>query len=323
MRRADVIVHARRGLTLMELVVVLAILVATATAATVATERVLYQRRFEITRETLDSLGSSVLGKSETAVVGKPTTEVDGFIADMGRLPVAIDADVGLRSAELWTNARSMQPYARKQSAIDPDIWLSCGWRGPYVSLPLGGTSLVDGWGRPILPLMVDGFGTASLATVDQPIAGWLSYGSDGTEGMSIEMPLPNSQDLVKPLWTISAAAVKPLWTTDITVVVNQLKADGTTDVPQGSGTLTIRLFGPNPTTGEVAAFASLPLDGPFTTNPSATFPAVALGPKVLRAYYSEHNLRSTPLEVVATRTGTTQWTLTLPAPPTTPPETP
>ena len=52
----------RRGLTLMELLVVLTILAATTAAVSVATDHVLAQRRFEISQQGLDDFQAGRAG---------------------------------------------------------------------------------------------------------------------------------------------------------------------------------------------------------------------------------------------------------------------
>jgi len=307
----------------MEMVVVLAILAAMAAAATVATERVLYTRRFDLTRETLESLGAAVLGKAAPGQSPAQAYMADGFVADLGRPPLVTGLDPTLQAGELWANPRLLQSYGRKQSGTDPEVALNCGWRGPYLQLPVGATGLLDGWARPFAPLTVGVGGATVVAGVDEPIAGWLSYGSDGGVGVPAGNPPPLSEDLAKTLWTLDGATTARHWTSDITVVVNQLTSNGTFGVPQGSGTIVVRLYGPNPATGDILETTATPAAGPFVAAPQFTFAAVAIGPKVLRAYYGEVgeeeealvSLKTTPLDIHVARTGTSHWVLTLPAP--------
>ena len=58
------------------------------------------------------------------------------------------DTTVGL--SELWLLPSGIAPFALIQSANDTDVVVPCGWRGPYLRLALGQTSIRDGWGNPL-----------------------------------------------------------------------------------------------------------------------------------------------------------------------------
>lgn len=308
----------RSGLSLMELVIVLAILAATATVATVATERILSQKRFELTQSTLAAVRSAVLGKhgpGESTAGQK--SQIEGFVADMGRLPLLheMDTEAGkeLQPVELWQVPAdvNLEPYDRKQAAVDPEVWISCGWRGPYLEMPVGRERLIDGWGRSFVLFSFDESGEPTNGEALAPLAGMTSYGSDGTAGETSGGP-PLSTDL-----NLSLLEQGPQWMMDVTVMVWQEDEDGEQVAPYAAGTLTIRLFGPNPADGSVAAITAPTQTGPFVTPPQATFSDVPIGPKVIRAYFEDedgniHKTVAQPVEV--TRGGQTTWSLVLPA---------
>src|SRR5580704_13949574 len=97
----------RRGLTLVELLVVLVILVILATVAIQSTENLVAQARYESTQRTLDNIQNAVLGP-RSQMDSDGTRAVTGFVADMGRLPVAVagtNPSTGLpemQPSELW-----------------------------------------------------------------------------------------------------------------------------------------------------------------------------------------------------------------------------
>lgn len=313
-------VRQRRALTLMELVVVLAILAAMATAATVAADRVLLQRRFELTRQSLDSVSVATLGRFGPGKTIDQTSTIDGFIADLGRLPLVTGADAATQSAELWSNPRGLPPYGWKQSEIDPEVSLACGWRGPYLVLPTGAMGLQDGWGRPFIPLQPLTSGVPVAAVIDAPIGGWLSLGSDGATGTSLDSELAFSEDLSMML--VSGGTT--IWSADIVLEVAERSTAGELIPPQGEGTLTVRLFGPHPDTGNVASYAAAPLAAPFSEIPKVTFPQITIGGKVVRAYFqpaSGSSRRSSPQRIEVTRSGVSHWTLVLPHSPPSLPE--
>jgi hypothetical protein len=308
-------------------VVVLAILAALAATASVGTEQFLMQQRFEITQDSLDSARVAVLGASvANDAAGSP---VAGFVADCGRLPLAVGDNTAAspnpnQLAELWANP-GLVPYQLQQSPVDPEVWLGCGWRGPYLRLPTGGAGLHDGWGRPFVAITTDAGGRESAAANGEPIMGLASFGSDGTAGVSLTGPTPWSVDLTTRYFQ-PAPALEAHWLASLQVRVWQRDALGDKVAPSGAGTLTVRLFLPNGTTGAIShADASLP--GPLATIPTVTFPQVPIGPKVLRAYWALPDgsvLKSQPLPVELTRTGARQWELSLPyVAPAPPPSTP
>jgi len=297
--KADV---RRRGLTLMELVVVLAILAAVTTAAAVATERVLLRKRGEITANTLGVFRRSLLG--QYGQVGTITTvssaanspSIDGFIADLGRLPAAVGNDPSTQLAELWSNPAGISRYGIKTAASDAEVTLSCGWRGPYIDLPIGGNRLVDGFGRDMVVLAADGSGDPIAAIAGDTILGLTSLGSDGQIGVT-DAELPLAEDA-----TIWLGESQSMFASDLNVRVFESDGSGGRIAPTQPGTLLVRLYVPDAATGDVGFQQS-----PMITTPasaSLSFPAVLIGKKVLRAYWvsddasTSVNTPVTPIEV-------------------------
>jgi len=300
---------------LMELVVVLAILAAVTTAAVVATERVLIRKRGEITASTLDAFRRSLLGhygQAETITTVSSAAQsptIDGFIADLGRLPVAVGNDPSTQLAELWSNPAGVSPYGLKTALGDAEVMLSCGWRGPYLDLPIGGNRLIDGFGRDMLVLSADGTGNPQVATDGQTILGLTSLGSDGQVGIA-DAELPLAADT-----TVWLGHSPTMYASDLSVRVYESDGAGGRITPSQSGSLSVRLYLPDATTGEIT-FQQSPL---LTTPATATFsfPAIPIGKKVLRAYWINDdatvsvNSPVTPIEV--RRASQTNFELLLP----------
>lgn len=150
--------RSRTGLTLLELVVVLAILATLTLVAVVSTDTVVDQGRYDVTRRTLDNVQTAVLGElNQTDADG--TRAVTGFVADTGRLPKAVGSDPAMQLAELWSNPNNLPLFGVAASTFDADVKLLAGWRGPYLRLPpqpAGNVKMLDGWGNPFLLLRAD-----------------------------------------------------------------------------------------------------------------------------------------------------------------------
>lgn len=310
--------QSSRGLTLFELVIVLAILAAVTASAAVATDRVLSRRRVEVTQRMLQAFRDSVLGDFGQA---EPLPAVsadsgrgalDGFVADMGRLPLAVGADPQWQLAELWSNPRGLAPYGRKTAPGDPEVFLYCGWRGPYLDLPVGASGLRDGWGRPLLVLTRDDDGMPLPATEGSPISGLTSTGSDGHLGVvSHDLPLP--EDLAVWLGDVASSPTHA----DLTFTVLQYDENQEEVIPAGFGHVLVRLYLPDAATGNVGYLQSSIASGPFTAPPTFQFVDVPIGPKAVRAYWLGEGfsrLTSHPLSIEVHRGGQTSWRLLLPA---------
>ena len=160
-----------RGLTLLELVLVVLILstLALLTASTVDSAD--EQLRFEDTRTRLELVRRGVVGRPEASAGGQPV--VSGFAVDVGRLPRSLE--------EL------LEPVGLPEWSFDELAGQWGGWRGPYVAGLLerdGLLSFRDGWGRPVDPLAPELHGWMRFEA--RPGLGTLemqSYGSDGRAG--------------------------------------------------------------------------------------------------------------------------------------------
>jgi len=301
---------SRSGLTLLELLAVLMILAITATVAVTATDGLLQQSRYESTRQGLDSLTDAVLG---TPNQRQPdgTTIINGFVADIGRPPRAFGADVLSQLAELWSNDKDgdgtadLAPFALRSPTIptvDPEVAVPCGWRGPYLRLPVGTGVLRDGWGNEIELYTEDG---AVCSPGDMIAIGW-SRGSDnavGGNGYEADMHFVFRAN-AGAVSTGVAPEIVDLYSS--TVQGNVRFADSMPEL-QAAGvgvgdTVSIRvvLYGPDPSTGGLLpTYRALPysaiveqdIDGNLTI-PDFAYEALAttIGHRVIRAYLYREN---------------------------------
>lgn len=130
----------RRGMTLVELLIVVMILAAMSGMVVTMTDNLDRQSRYEQTITRLDEIRLAILGPSAVAPNG--TVFTGGFLQDTGWLP---DTAADLLRPPI-INGVEMCSYR-----YDPDWKTWYGWRGPYVKAPpvrAGDTiALYDGWG--------------------------------------------------------------------------------------------------------------------------------------------------------------------------------
>ena len=315
------------GLTLLELLVVLTILVVLSTVAITSTSGVADQARYEATQRTLQSLSDAVLGPVNQRDADGSLL-ITGFVADMGRLPQATaettsDGGTVFTLKELWTNVNSLPthtvlqavaPNVNDSSLADPDVYVSTGWRGPYLNLSPGNTVFRDGWGAELASpggtvasvpyaLLMNQEGSP-ITAAGQFIGQVNSFGANGVQdanntGYDLDMAA-----------TFSTAQT----TANVALTVQVLKADGSLTTPMSSDQISVRLFAPDPSTGlifvtnQLLAFSSNPLS-------FASLPASTPGPRVLRAYYSGSVTASAAVVPVILRAGGNVHTITLTLP--------
>jgi prepilin-type N-terminal cleavage/methylation domain-containing protein len=151
----------RKGLTLIELVVVLAILAVLATVAVRSLEPIADQARYETTLQTLEAVANAIV---EDRRQSSGARNVSGFVADIGRLPETLDMVIDESGATTFgAGSVSLASYpfgdrngpaatdANNPTNIDCSmVALRCGWRGPYLNVSNTAAGVIDGWGRPI-----------------------------------------------------------------------------------------------------------------------------------------------------------------------------
>lgn len=138
--------HASQaGFTLLELLLVVAILSSLALAATAFVDTKDNQERFEITRERLADIRHAAIGQPHLSVGGE--TVVGGFVADMGRLPNNLEELLSQPpDCDPVTEVSDLCPWGFDETS---GIWR--GWRGPYLNIMPssdGNRKFLDGWGN-------------------------------------------------------------------------------------------------------------------------------------------------------------------------------
>ena len=155
----------RRAFTLVELVVVLGLIGILTHLLVREMSRFQTSRLRESADRQLETLRAAVAGSPDSRdATGARIRE--GFIADMGRAPRALPVDSDddaspLSLRELWARPGDVAEFALRPATAanllpscaalaDPDVYVPCGWRGPYIRLPLSQTRLRDPWGNTV-----------------------------------------------------------------------------------------------------------------------------------------------------------------------------
>jgi prepilin-type N-terminal cleavage/methylation domain-containing protein len=196
-----------QGLTLLELLVVLVILAIVATVAVNSLQPRVEAARFEQTRKQMSNVQDAALGPVNSRQAdGTPL--VSGFVADIGRLPIhqisvshsTVSGDSnasteGIELCELWDIQSQLAlsyPFQFRSGPSSPvnysDVQIPCGWRGPYLQLPMGVSSLRDPWNRVFEIQANEDFEIESLiwnpvAPYDQVLASDLKTGKVSVTG--------------------------------------------------------------------------------------------------------------------------------------------
>lgn len=195
-----------RGLTLLELVVVLGILAILSTAAVRSLEPLAAQSRYEATQRVLNDLRVASASDSSSQNIGGARV-IGGYIADTGTLPTSTD---DLLSCPAGISNHAIQTFDSDRDATD-DVTLSSGWKGPYLQLGAGQTDIVDGWGRaPIFSTSGTTVDIASLGSDGDSIAPEDEYRAD----LTVSVPLRDyAGDIVFRLFaidTMSGSRIDP-----------------------------------------------------------------------------------------------------------------
>ncbi len=266
-----------RGLTLLELLIVLVIITVLGTVVITNSATLADQARVEQTTRTLDALRAAIIGRP----VGPgedPTSVGAGFIADIGRLPKVVQIDVDgetlLVPEELWSRVAdsvTLPAYGLDLDGADGDTTLKmgAGWRGPYVLLPSGGRVLRDGWRRLFWLAQPDGL---PVTAADQPIGRFRT-----SDQLTL---LPDSGELELVLRDESLATPIDLTRGAVVVPLGDLSS-----LP-GDEMAVVRLFGP--INGEPGVLDQWPTPGgskPATPPTAIEFEEVPIGPRYLRMY--------------------------------------
>lgn len=285
----------KSGFTLLELVVVLAILAIVTTLAMRSLDHVDDQQRAEANRRGFEALRDAVLGFPEERHADG-SRSISGFVADMGRLPRALEIQGNLTLAELWMRAGAsydVRPatldHGVPAAFVDAQVLVPGGWRGPYLHLPMATEHWRDGWGNPMITRLAagsvnpdaEGYGRLrdlsdrALSSAGEEIRIIRHLGANGTLG-----PADSGNDQDGSLVFDNAS-----YQASITAQIEVMDGDEPETVDP-THQVTLCAFSPDP--DDPAKIRVLSQSQPFGANPMVMPAVVGLtqGPRVVRAYY-------------------------------------
>ena len=234
----------RNGMTLVELLVVLAILALMTTVAVTSSDVFLSQGRYEATARTLTNIQEAVLGPPN-ARQADGTLISTGFVADVGRWPQVTSADapggapppagqfggpVELTGTPQQSPPSGIAPFALVPCGFDPEVVVPCGWRGPYLRLGVGQTSILDGWGNALNLLTVGG----AQAALGNPI--WVASSNGAGIGVSSPYAGPLAVNFAPPQNGIVVSGT-----------VSVVDSNGNSVTPPSGDQVVVMLYGPAP----------------------------------------------------------------------------
>lgn len=146
----------QRGLTLLELLLVVSILSGVAFMSVSFLGDGTSQLRFDDTKNRLDAVRKAILGQPERSINGQ--AEIRGYVADMGNLPLSLQAlivqnyctdPLQLNAADCVAAGHTWvtQPAYIFDTVTDTGLW--AGWNGPYLAASPESdyAKYRDGWG--------------------------------------------------------------------------------------------------------------------------------------------------------------------------------
>jgi prepilin-type N-terminal cleavage/methylation domain-containing protein len=202
----------RKGFTLIEMIVVLVILSIVTHLAVREMTRMKNDTLYKDAQKSFAAIKDAVFSIDEK---GKPC----GFVADMGRLPRGTVSTNSFNLEcvtleELWKRPAEVEPYkvrrALKENLVveenikneleDPDVWIGCGWRGPYITQAFNEGVLLDVWGNRIENKDEAGYdrlfcGDSTAAKAGENIWKIAHYGSDARKDSEVTPQNMNEKD--------------------------------------------------------------------------------------------------------------------------------
>jgi prepilin-type N-terminal cleavage/methylation domain-containing protein len=268
-----------RGLTLVELLVALFLLALLTQAAVLATDGLFEQGQQAATVRSLEAIATAVLGdETRRDANGRPV--LTGFVADHGRLPLAGPTTARLEElVQAPTDPNLLFGY--RQPMGDPEVFVGCGWRGPYAQLGSrlqtgpSTPALRDAWNNPFACWSASDGATQALP--GEPAAIVRSLGADGLlggTGAGADLPLvferTATPDPVAARWR-GTVHLRVLGTPNADVVVRIYGASGSMAVTQWQWP------------SDPMALHQIPASGSLVL----TSAPVPIGPRLVRVYRS------------------------------------
>jgi prepilin-type N-terminal cleavage/methylation domain-containing protein len=128
------------GFTLLELIVVIALLGLVSSLATDFMVSETNQQRYETTQQRMEKIRYAIIGDVSRTLNGQP--DISGFVNDMGRLPNSLDELVNEP-----TDCDLIKAGDQSCTAVfSGNLSRMVGWQGPYTD---SRTASTDGWGNP------------------------------------------------------------------------------------------------------------------------------------------------------------------------------
>lgn len=326
-------VRAARGFTLLEMVVVLAILALLATVAVRSLDGQLDQSKYDATIIGMQNIQDAVIGSANQRAPDG-TRLITGFAADMGRLPKATQVTVGgvaqLQLQELWDNPNGLAPFGIKQAIPanianpvagvapigdeDDTVFVPCGWRGPYLRLNIGQTTLADGWGNPFeflkkdrTPITAATDEVSIIRSLGQDNVSNNSLTNDYREDLYLNFNTNQFLGTATPPDYPAVAASDSYHASPLQVAVKN--ADGSNFA--AGLTITLKYFGPDPATGKIKVITAIAPPTDATTGSQVNFTlsddAITIGPRILRAYQTSTGKKSGATRVILAPNGNLQ----------------
>jgi len=132
----------KNGFTLVEAIVVIAILLILGGLLTPIVSSQLQNKKIEVTEEKLKKIKKAIIGDPSVVQFGQRTDF--GYVGDVGNVPGALVDLIVQGTQPSWQFYTNWGAYT--------NVLLGAGWRGPYLdptSYPGGRyEALMDGWGR-------------------------------------------------------------------------------------------------------------------------------------------------------------------------------
>jgi len=194
----------RKGFTLIEIVVVLAVLAILAGLLIPPAYRIFTRGQEKDTISALQNLKKAILG--DPTIIMNEARVSFGYLGDMGTFPSSLQ--------DLWVKG-SQPAYS-----YDPILKIAAGWNGPYLDVGtsdnLSGLTL-DQWGN---LLVYDKTGGTDPTTNAQWVAKLTSYGPDEVSGTTDDLSLSiyNSEAYSKVLGFIKDSSGNPLQGASVTM---------------------------------------------------------------------------------------------------------